>query len=161
MTTRFIHTADWQLGKNFDAVTDADKRARLRSQRFEALKRISVLAKEKDASFVLVAGDLFDSPTTTREVALKALSEIGSIGVPVYAIPGNHDHGGPASLWHQDFFKEQQTRLAPNLRLILSSTPQDAGNAWILPCPLLSRADVSDPTEWIRSAEALQNCQDG
>jgi DNA repair exonuclease SbcCD nuclease subunit len=161
MTVRFIHTADWQLGRNFDSVSDNEKRARLRNERFNAIKRIGKLAHETKASFVLVAGDLFDSPTATKGDVLKALSEIGSVGVPVYAIPGNHDHGGPASLWHQDYFKEQAARMAPNFRMLLSPQPIDAGDAWILPCPLLRRSDTADPAEWIRAGEALQSCQDG
>ena len=28
--------------------------------------------------------------------------------VPVLAIPGNHDHAGPGTVWEQDFFRREQ-----------------------------------------------------
>jgi hypothetical protein len=40
MSTTFIHTADWQLGKPFAGVTDPAKRALLQNERFQAIRRI-------------------------------------------------------------------------------------------------------------------------
>jgi len=57
----FIHTADWQIGKPFAGIGDAHKRSLVQQERVEAIKRISGVAQEHGASFVLVAGDLFDS----------------------------------------------------------------------------------------------------
>src|SRR5882757_5058916 len=97
--SKFIHTADWQLGKPFAGVDDAGKRAVLQNERFAAIKRLGELAKERAADFVLVAGDIFDSHRPTKATVAAACGAIGSIGIPVYAIPGNHDHGGAGGVW--------------------------------------------------------------
>lgn len=158
----FLHTADWQLGKPFAGIADPGKRARVQQERFEAIRRIAAVARDRQASFVIVAGDLFDSPTPTHETISAALAAIGEIGLPVFAIPGNHDHGGPDSLWEQAYFKREQGRLAPRFRLLDSRTPTIATlpdheggalTAVLLPCPLLRRHEADDPTAWIRDLD--------
>ncbi|MBP7949385.1 MAG: DNA repair exonuclease [Verrucomicrobiales bacterium] len=152
MTARFLHTADWQLGKPFAGVADEQKRALLRQQRFDAVRRMGEVVRETGAAFVVVAGDLFDSPTPDKATVSAACSAIGSLGVPVYAIPGNHDHGGAGSLWEQEFFRREQAALAPNFRILLEAKPVDAPGAVLFPCPLLRRHEAADPTAWLRSA---------
>ena len=66
MTITFLHTADWQLGKPFGSI-EGDTAALLREERFEAVKRIALLATERDVDAVIVAGDVFDSATKTFE----------------------------------------------------------------------------------------------
>ena len=60
---RFIHTADWQIGKPYLRVRDQQKRFKLRQERLNAIVRIREAAQRQEAQFVLIAGDLFDSPT--------------------------------------------------------------------------------------------------
>jgi DNA repair exonuclease SbcCD nuclease subunit len=148
---RFIHTADWQLGKPFAGVEDVQKRALLQNERLHVVRRIGEAVREHGASFVVVAGDLFDSPSATKSTVAAACSAIGSLGVPVFAIPGNHDHGGPGSLWEQDFFLRERASLAPNLVVLLQPEPAMAPGAVLFPCPLLRRHESSDPTAWLRS----------
>ena len=74
----FIHTADWQIGKPFAGIADAHKRALVQQERIEAIKRIGRVAQENRAEFVLVAGDLFDSPSADRGTVSAACSGIGS-----------------------------------------------------------------------------------
>ncbi len=150
MTLKFIHTADWQIGKPFAGVEDPDQRAKLRAERIEAVKRIGELASQHDAQVVLVAGDLFDSPTPDNTTVAGALSAIGGIGLPVIAIPGNHDHAGPGSIWTQEFFLREQAKLATNFTILDKRDPYPApGGALILPCPLLRRQEASDVTAWL------------
>src|SRR5687767_2843047 len=104
----FIHTADWQLGKPFAGVESDDKRALLQHERVVAIHRIAETVRARGAQFVVVAGDLFDSPTPAKATVSAACSAIGSLEVPVFAVPGNHDHGGPGSVWHQEFFRREQ-----------------------------------------------------
>ena len=52
MTITFLHTADWQLGKSFGSI-EGDTAALLREERFEAVKRIALLATERDVELVL------------------------------------------------------------------------------------------------------------
>ena len=151
----FIHTADWQIGKSFAGIGDAHKRSLVQQERIEAIKRIGGVAQEHDAAFVLVAGDLFDSPSADKATVSAACSAIGQIGVPVLAIPGNHDHAGPGSVWEQAFFQRALDALAPNLRVLLEAAPVELDAAVILPCPLLRRAVMADPTDWLRTPEAF------
>ncbi len=149
MTIKFIHTADWQIGKPFAGVADTGNRAKLRDQRVEAIKHIGELAREHLTDFVLVAGDLFDTTTPDNKTVAAACSAIGSIGVPVIAIPGNHDHASPGSIWEQDFFLREKAKLAPNFTLLSAREPFTAHGAVILPCPLVRRQDTGDVTAWL------------
>ena len=156
MTTRFVHTADWQLGKPFAGIADLAKRSRVQQERLEMIPRIGRVAREHQAAFILVAGDLFDSASVTRSTVSAACHAIGALDLPVLAIPGNHDHAGPGSLWEQEFFRRECSRLAPNFRLLTDPTPVETDSAVILPCPLRRRAESADPTAWIRSPGLLE-----
>jgi DNA repair exonuclease SbcCD nuclease subunit len=151
MKTKFIHTADWQLGKAFASVEDPRKRGLLQQERIQTVKRIGEVARQHGAEFILVAGDLFDSPSATCGTVSAACAAIGSAGIPVLAIPGNHDHGGSGSLWEQPFFRREQEQLAPNLKVLLAPEPCELETAVIFPCPLLRRRDAMDATGWLRS----------
>jgi DNA repair exonuclease SbcCD nuclease subunit len=158
----FLHTADWQIGKPFASIADPAKRARVQQERIEAIRRIGDVVRERRAAFVVVAGDLFDSPTPTNSTIAAALGAIASLEVPVYCIPGNHDHGGPDSLWEQPFFKSEHQRLAANFHLLLEPGPVvvdvaggDGGptSVVLLSCPLRRRHEAEDPTAWIRGLD--------
>lgn len=151
----FIHTADWQIGKPFAGITDPDKRVLVKQERIDVIQRIGVAATKAEAEFVVVAGDLFDSTSADRSTVSAACSAIGQIGVPVFVIPGNHDHGGPGSVWEQDFFQREQVQLAPNLKVLVDSEPVELESAILLPCPLVRRTVATDPTEWLRDLTAL------
>lgn len=158
MNARFLHTADWQLGKPFAGVDDPQKRALLQQERIQAIRRIGEVARVNQAEFILVAGDLFDSTTASKATVSTACSAIGQLGIPVLAIPGNHDHGGPGGLWEQSFFLREQASLAPNLRILLKPEPVELDSAWIFPCPLLRRAESTDTTAWLRQPTAIAPC---
>lgn len=150
MTTRFLHTADWQLGKPFASVADDAKRHLLQQERIHVIQRMAQVVAETESAFVVVAGDLFDSPQVTKATVSSACSAIGSLKVPVLVIPGNHDHGGPGSIWEQDFFLREQQQLAPNLRVLLKPEPVILDSAVIFPAPLLRRHESGNLTAWIR-----------
>lgn len=158
MSTRFLHTADWQLGKPFAGIGDPQKRALVQLERIQVIRRIGDAARAHQAEFILVAGDLFDSPTASKATVSAACSAIGQLGIPVLAIPGNHDHGGPGGVWVQSFFQREHASLAPNLRILLKPEPVELDSAWIFPCPLLRRAESTDTTAWLRLPEALAGC---
>lgn len=157
MSIRILHSADWQLGRPFASVRDESSRHRLREERLNAVRRIARVVKEKEVQVVLVAGDLFDSPNTDNATVAVACAAIRDMTVPVLVIPGNHDHGGPGSIWEQDFFKRQREQLAPNLVVLQEAAPmvvklgEGQGELVVLPAPLLRRHEVSDVTSWIRS----------
>ena len=152
---RFIHTADWQSGKPFARIEDNDKRALLRNERTEVVRRIGRLAGEQKADFVLVAGDLFDSTTPDKSTVSAVCSVVGSMGLPVLVIPGNHDHAGPGCIWEQEFFLQEQQALAGNLRVLLTPDPVEQNGVVILPCPLTRRQQADDATAWLRDPALL------
>jgi DNA repair exonuclease SbcCD nuclease subunit len=152
MALTFLHTADWQLGKPYQRVTDENKRARLQHERIAGLRRVGDAAREANAAFVLVAGDLFDSTSPLNATVAAACEAIGAMKIPVLVIPGNHDYGGPGSLWEQPFFVREREKLAPNLRILLTPEPVVLADAVLFPAPLLRRHDHADPTGWIRHA---------
>jgi DNA repair exonuclease SbcCD nuclease subunit len=167
----FLHTADWQIGKPFASIADPVKRARVQQERIETIRRIGSVVRERRAAFVIVAGDLFDSPSPTNATVAAALGAIAALEVPVYCIPGNHDHGGPDSLWEQPFFKSEHRRLAANFHLLLEPEPlivdvgagglqsagepcaEEQGSFVLLPCPLRRRHEADDPTAWLRTLD--------
>lgn len=152
MSVTFLHSADWQLGKPYQRIVDDTKRSRLQHERIQCLRRIGDTAREIKASFVLVAGDLFDSPSPLNSTVAAACEAIGAMQIPVLVIPGNHDFGGPGSLWEQPFFLREMEHHAPNLRVILTPEPVVLADAVIFPAPLLRRHDHADPTAWVRLA---------
>lgn len=152
MSLTFIHSADWQLGKPFASVPEESKRFRMQQERLHAIQRLKDEVAKSGVSFILVAGDVFDSSQATKATVSAACAAIGSLEVPVLVIPGNHDHGGAGSIWEQEFFKREQAELAPNLRVLLTPEPVVMENAIIFPAPLLRRHETDDPTAWIRVA---------
>lgn len=153
---KFVHTADWQIGKPFAGVRDPEKRLRVRLARIEVIERIGQVARERGAAFVVVAGDLFDSPTPDKATVSEACAAIGRIGLPVYAIPGNHDHGGPGTLWEQAYFREEREALAPNLAVLLEPGVVQIPGGWLLASPLSRRQSAEDPARWMGEVDWTQ-----
>lgn len=150
---RLVHTADWQIGKPYGTVADEQKRFRLQQERLASIGRIRDVVRRQKAQLVLVAGDLFDSPTPDTTAVLEVLELIGEMEVPVLVIPGNHDHGAPGTVWHRDDFQRHQRQQAPNLQLLLERQPLVVDSAVVLPCPLLRNQDSSDPTQWLHQLD--------
>lgn len=160
MAVKFIHTADWQIGKPFARIEDNGKRFLVQNQRIKTIENIARVVEQTDASFVLVAGDLFDSNTADKPTVSAACSAIGKIKVPVIAIPGNHDHAGPGSVWQQEYFLQEKAQLAPNLTVLLNYEPFEIDDAVIFPCPLLRRHESQDCTSWLRDDQVFKGFQD-
>ena len=159
MAVTFIHTADWQLGKPFGGI-DADKSPLVRQKRIDSLTAIANLVRDRNAKFVVVAGDIFDSFHPTKNVVSAACQAIAAMKVPVYVIPGNHDHGGKGGPFDQDYFREEAAKLAPNLVVLLESKPVVRDDCAIFPCPLMHRHETGDPTLWLRSSPNAEEVGD-
>jgi DNA repair exonuclease SbcCD nuclease subunit len=156
---KILHTADWQLGKPFASIADEDNQARVRQARMEAITAMQKIAGEEKAGAVLVAGDLFDSPSTKAPVVSEALARMGKFPCPVYVIPGNHDHGGPGGTWTQAFFERERAELAPNVRVCREPAPVVAEGFVLYPCPLQRRAETGDTTAWLREEAVFKDAE--
>ena len=84
---RFLHTADWHLGRQI--------RGRSRVSEFEAvLTEIKDIAVSEDVDVVLVAGDIWDTNSPSPEsdrLLFSALREFVAHEIEVVLIAGNHD----------------------------------------------------------------------
>lgn len=86
---KFLHTADWHVGKTLKG------RNRLAEQR-EVLAQIVEVAREHDVDAVLVAGDLYDTSAPNshaQRLVNHTLLNLARDGREVVVIAGNHDHG--------------------------------------------------------------------
>ncbi len=85
---RFIHTADWHLGRLFH-------QTHLTEDQAHVLDQLVGIANESRVDAVLVAGDIYDRavpPPDAVELLDDVLSRIVlGIGTPVVLIAGNHD----------------------------------------------------------------------
>ena len=68
---RFLHTADWQIGKPYRSIQDTQKRFRTQYERVQAIKRVAEIADKENVDALLVAGDLFDSSTVETELVME------------------------------------------------------------------------------------------
>ena len=88
---RFVHTADWQLGMGRRFLSAGDALPRFQQARIDAVGRIGEVARDHDAAFVVVAGDVFETNQPDPRTVQRACEALASIDVPVFLLPGNHD----------------------------------------------------------------------
>ncbi len=85
---KFIHTADWHLGRQFHNVSLIDDQQAVLNQLIEYIKNNPVDA-------VVVAGDIYDR-SVPPTVAIKLLNQVvdticHELSIPMILISGNHD----------------------------------------------------------------------
>jgi hypothetical protein len=153
MTFRFIHTADWQLGKPF-ANFPADLAGELSAARFSVIGRIAEIAAARGAQHVLVAGDVFDSedlPNTMLRRALERMAEYKTLTWVL--LSGNHDPARPGGVWD----RVQRFGVPANIRPVLTPAPVTLSSAVVLlPAPLTTKNPGRDPTLWMDEASTAE-----
>jgi exonuclease SbcD len=85
---RFLHTADWHVGKTLRGRSRMDEHA-------AALEQVARIALEAKVDAVLVAGDVFDSPAPPPEaekLVYDFLARLLAGRIACVVIAGNHDH---------------------------------------------------------------------
>ena len=83
---RFLHTADWHLGRPFHGESLLDAQA-------GAVEHVADVARASAVDAILVSGDLYDRalpPVDAVRLADEALARLSEI-CPVVVISGNHD----------------------------------------------------------------------
>ncbi len=148
MTFRFIHTADWQIGKVFRFVDNAAMGG-LQLARLEAITRIGKLAaQEFEVRHVLVAGDVYDhaspSPHSRNQVIERMRAHPS---VQWHLLPGNHDPHQPNGLWDQIRRRGLPDNIQVHTQSAVSIIEKDI--AVLLSAPLQHRRTLNDPTAWM------------
>jgi DNA repair exonuclease SbcCD nuclease subunit len=149
--TRFLHTADWQLGLAARHVAGAGDA--VRAARLDAVARLLEAARREAAEFVIVAGDLFEDNQVSDELVHRTLRLLGEAApLPVLLLPGNHDCLGPASVYARPAFSTPPG----NVRVLDRAEPREVRpGVHVLPAPLSARGGRADPTAAI---EAQRTC---
>jgi len=85
---RFLHTADWHIGKPLRNLRRDDEYA-------QALTEVLDIALRENIDCLLLAGDVFDTATPPPEaerIVFNFFRELAGAGIPAVVIGGNHDH---------------------------------------------------------------------
>ena len=146
---RFIHTADWQLGKPFGRF-DAGLSGRLSTERRDVIGRIADAAAQADCRHVLVAGDVWDSTTPSGADLRQPLALMAEHPALIWwLLPGNHDRDDADGLWDRI-----EAEAAPNVRALRRAAPVEMEpGAWILPAPWARLHPGEDLTRWMDAAD--------
>jgi len=104
---RFLHTGDWQLGMTRHFFSEGVQE-RFAQSRFDAIRKLGCIAKEKNCQFMVVCGDVFESNLIDRKTVSRAIEALKDIPVPVYLLPGNHDPLNAASVYRSSTFLERK-----------------------------------------------------
>ena len=86
----FLHAADFHLDSAFAALPPQQAAARRRESR-ELPFRLADHVNEHEIRLVLLAGDLFDSPSPYRETVEQLAEALARMEAMVFITPGNHD----------------------------------------------------------------------
>ena len=98
---RFVHASDLHLDATFGGVDAADEKVAgaLAQSTLEALDRIVQLCIDREADFLVVAGDLHNSADHSLRAELafqRAMRRLADAGIDAFVVRGNHD---PADGW--------------------------------------------------------------
>ncbi len=78
---RFLHTSDWQLGMTRRFLSE-EAQARYTQARFDAIRTMGRIAKEKQCQFMLVCGDSFESNQVDRKTVARAIEALKEVAGP-------------------------------------------------------------------------------
>jgi DNA repair exonuclease SbcCD nuclease subunit len=121
MNVRFIHSADWQLGMTRHFLAP-EAQARFSQARIDAIRTIGRLARETDAAFVVVSGDVFETNQVDPRTVRRALEALAEVPVPVFLLPGNHDPLDAASVFRSPTFVRSRP---PNVTVLEDAAPHE------------------------------------
>ncbi len=148
---RFLHTADWQIGRQYDRFGPEDGPA-LAQARLGTVERIAALATELAVDAVLVAGDVFDAQTISDRTLRRLFLATQGYAGPWIMLPGNHDAALAESIWSR---AKRLNAVPGNVHLALTPevmTFAKQGFA-ILPAPLTQRQTFDDLSAWFDHAQ--------
>jgi len=154
---RIVHTADNHIGLKFKSRQyPPEVRNTLVQERLDALSRVVLTANSREAHFLVVAGDLFDSVYVSKS-DIKNVADILRTfsGKHVVVLPGNHDflEQTEDSLWGT--FR----RLLPEHLLLLLDRPEpfdiEVADRHVVfyPAPCTSKHSKTNAIGWVAPAK--------
>lgn len=130
---RFLHTADWHIGKKLHGYS-------LLEDQLHVFDQMIQLAKQEKVDGIIIAGDLYDRSVPSVDAVERFNQMIIKLNLeekfPVFAISGNHDSairletGGP-------WFRQSEFHL--HTRLEQAFTPLSLGRSSCSYCPILNQ----------------------
>jgi len=96
MGLKFVHAADLHLGSQFSGIDylDTALKNRALNSSLQAFANLVEYSLESQADFLLLAGDVFDSPIPSvrvQKLFVKQVEKLQAAGIDVYMVTGNHD----------------------------------------------------------------------
>ncbi|MBC1434128.1 exonuclease SbcCD subunit D [Listeria rocourtiae] len=146
---KFLHTADWHLGKVVNGVS------MLVEQQY-ILKQIAQIAKEEQVDGIIIAGDLYDRsvpPADAVTLLNDALLELNvTFGKAVFAISGNHDSAERVN-FGSAWYEKNGLHIQGTIDAIFSPIEWNGAQVWLVPYhePAQVRAALEDKS--VRSFE--------
>ncbi|MBM7544970.1 exonuclease SbcCD subunit D [Periweissella beninensis] len=126
---RFLHTADWHIGKQLNQYD-------LLEVQKDAFRQIKAIAKKAKVDGIIVAGDLYDRAIpATRAIGAfdQMLKELNiELGLPIYAIAGNHD-GANRLNFARSWFGKNELYLNTQLAEAFTPIENDECQVFLLP----------------------------
>lgn len=143
--THFLHTADWQIGRQYGQF-ETDDAAILAEARFDVVARIAALAAERRVDAVLVAGDVFDTQGVSDRSIRRLFAAMAAYAGPWVMIAGNHDAALADSVWSR---AAQLDCIPANVHVPTRIGVVDlpAINLAVLAAPLTQRHTYDDVTQ--------------
>lgn len=151
---KFLHTADWQMGRAFSRFETEDGAA-LVEARFESIERIARLANEHRCDAILVAGDVFDAQTVADRTIRRVFNATKEFTGPWVMLPGNHDAALAESVWTR---AKRLGAVPGNVHLALEpgTVNLEPQGLAILCAPLTQRNTYIDLTESFNTWETAE-----
>jgi exonuclease SbcD len=155
MSIRIIHTADNHIGLSFQQYPEIQPK--LLQERFSALERIVAHGNQKQAHFLVIAGDLFDKPGVSVADIRKTVSILKQFsGKAVLVLAGNHDFfDGPENKLWKEF--AAAARDSDGIHLLLKPDVHrfdcegEQINFYACPCP--SKLSAEPVNGWVSSTD--------
>lgn len=153
MALRVLHTADWQIGRQFAGFAP-EAALSLSEARIEAVGRIADCAAQRHCDIVLVAGDVFDAQGVGERTLRRTFNAMAPFSGPWVMLPGNHDAALSESVWAR---AERLGVVPENVHLALEPKPMrwPELNLSVLPAPLTQRHTYDDLTAWFDDCKTL------
>lgn len=152
---RFIHTADWHLGKTFSFL-DREQNRSLNEARFTTVEALFSYARERGIATILCAGDQFDTGELKSTDLISRLFSViaGYPEIRVIMIAGNHDPLIPNTIYRRIL---TQRMLPDNLHIagqretirLGSANESEEEHCVIFASSLTAKTGRENPLHWI------------